>query len=289
MSTLKGRRPRDSVKDVWESLGIRRLVDDIRGAAVRWWARTKASFYHPLRPVFLRLLTQVILLISLFAFGCSAGPAAITDSFPTPTATSQPPPLQMATPTSSAVAMSTPEPPPKLASTVPAQLHPPNARTGVAEIDTVLDAVATRNASILRGLMKFSAFPCSDEPVAFPKGPACRGEPEGAPVFAFRTSRGCTPGYSLDQAEEANRIERGLLGQQSPVYPYAAFQGGDATVPEGLPVAYTIVFAQSMDDTRAQAIFLDAQGAIIGQVSGCAAADARVRHVPTFILPPLGP
>ncbi len=109
----------------------------------------------------LLILTGVA--VALLLVGCGGG----NDS-DTPTATLEPP----ATATAEAAATAT--------------VAPDTRRTGIAELDAVLDVLFAGDADAIRELVRFTPVPCELEPIGLDPQPTCRDdEPAGTPVDVF--------------------------------------------------------------------------------------------------------
>jgi hypothetical protein len=115
-----------------------------------------------------RALIAISLLTLSATLGCGRARSEITLT-PAPSAT----PAATATPTARATPTSSPR-------------HPPGTRTGIAEVDAVINAVLARDVKALAALVSYHTFPC----VAVQRGPGdtppCPpGVPDGTPVDAM--------------------------------------------------------------------------------------------------------
>lgn len=213
---------------------------------------------------FYRLAAAGMLLILA---GCSTAPQK--------TAEPPPPPSSGATPADQA-----PQHPTPILASVEG-FYSWDARTGVPVIDQVLTALTTNDAS-LNGRLQMSTQPC---PVAGVNGPIpCEsGQADGAPVPVFRYFW-CGPTY-LTPTEAAGTLSRYLA---TGPHLYAAYQlkeGG----PKGLGARSGVLMANSLQDSSALLLYLDAEGKIVSMKTGCGqpGALAPVASTVTYLLPPL--
>lgn len=112
-------------------------------------------------------------------------------------------------------------------------------RTGIAQVDTVIDVVESRDREALRDMLQFTNLPCTDD-AAVSDQPRCLGESSGTNVDVFQANE-C----------EANWLRRDNLDQTlddilalEPVV-YAAFEAPDSFYVAG---RYAVVFEG--DDPR---------------------------------------
>jgi hypothetical protein len=112
-------------------------------------------------------------------------------------------------------------------------LHPPDARTGVAQVDAVLQAFAACDPQTLLPWLAFSAYPCTNvEGLGGP--PKCAaGEAEGAPVEALPILG--SEGTHLRRSEITPTLQTleqvsGMLGAYrapAPLHPDPYFPAGE--------------------------------------------------------------
>jgi hypothetical protein len=120
----------------------------------------------------------VLLVLAVLLGSCSGGDS---DSTPTPAATA----------TATQPATATPEIP------VPPS-YPDSTRTGISEVDAVLDAVSSANSPQLQSLFELTPSPCVVNPIGIHNPPKC---PDGVsagtliPVFRAMAGEAVWPDY----------------------------------------------------------------------------------------------
>jgi hypothetical protein len=150
-------------------------------------------------------------------------------------------------------------------------------RTGVAEVDAVIDVVAARDSQRLLELLQFQTLPCSEDAGA--AGPRCDAEPAGTAVEVF-PSLDCEPAWS--RRDEIAGLLDAIVASQPGLY--AAFE-----TPEGFYFTgrYAAVFEG--EDLRSGAGGLkryvaagiaEGSGQITGLALGCS-----IEEPPHFLLP----
>jgi hypothetical protein len=162
---------------------------------------------------------------------------------------------------------------------VPAGLYPPETRTGIVQIDRVLDVVTKRDTDALAGQTIMTPVPCA-QPGGMTGKPPCGDKPDGTPIEVFPADR-CEP-LNLYSREQVQTIFRSLFSRS--LFVYAIYEPvlsvGDRQA------AYAITLATSLDDAQAKTIFLDRNGVIIEVWQGCGAPGATTPKDAHFILQP---
>jgi hypothetical protein len=140
-------------------------------------------------------------------------------------------------------------------------------RTGIAQVDAVIEAAEAQDGDALMALLRFQSLPCTDE-IGAGGGPKCDGEPVGTAVDVF-------PGGECEPAWWRRDEAGGLLDEVIALDPalYAAFES-----PEGfyLDGRYAAVFEGDEPRTdepglkRYLAVGVEADsGLITGMALGC--------------------
>ena len=120
--------------------------------------------------------------------------------------------------------------------------HPLDTRTGIAQVDRVLDAVASGDQQALRSLVQFIERPCTHME-GFGGPPKCReGEAEGTPVRTLALIG--SEGGHIRQDEIAQWISVEADGI------YAIYEvSSEVTVDENFPAGqYVLVFLKDADE-----------------------------------------
>jgi hypothetical protein len=168
------------------------------------------------------------------------------------------------------------------------QPYPPEARTGNAPVDAVIEAVLGADTIAIQSAMVTSPIPCTTPEESIPGYPGCpEGAPPDTPVDLFPFGA-CQPNFvDLDLARElvTNEFSRVELDV------YAAWEAPDSVSPLA---AYRVVFgapATPFGDPAAgkygAAVDIDESGAIVA-VTRCAGPENMVTPmVMDYLLPPL--
>jgi hypothetical protein len=69
--------------------------------------------------------------------------------------------------------------------------HPPDVRTGIPEVDAVIDAVLAGDEDTLRGLLRYEGHPCVSDREDFAPPPACPPGAEEGTHISLRLDLGC--------------------------------------------------------------------------------------------------
>lgn len=189
-------------------------------------------------------------------------------------------PQPIPSPTATAIPAVTPTPKPS----APEGLYPRDTRTGIPEVDVVLEAVANEDFDVLKSLVNLTDLPCTNQVDGPPSIPRCQaGMEEGTPIAIFPTG-GCEPGYwlSLQEAQQLFDLGKWLW----PLYPYAVYRS-PRSIEGGHPVAYEVVVAYNLEPQSAMIIFLDSEGRVISTSRGLCYPNQSLPEGIDFILPPL--
>jgi hypothetical protein len=163
---------------------------------------------------------------------------------------------------------------------VPPGLYPPETRSGIVEIDRLLDVVMARDTDAIAGQAMMTKVACTAQPGGMTAQPPCGDQPDATPIEVFPADR-CEP-LNLYSKEQVQGVFRTLFS--GPLFLYAIY---DATFTVGdRQAAYAISLAASLDDSQARTIFLDRQGVIIGVEQGCGTPHKTVPKDAHFILAP---
>ena len=144
----------------------------------------------------------------------------------------------------------------------------PADRTGIAEVDAVLDAVDSGDREALAALVGFTVIPCVEEVVGKGAPPECRAdEPDGTPVDVF-TFVECEGAY-LRPDEMAGLLDP-LLGPDVDLY--AVYAGLGELFPPG---EYAAIYSGVVGPAGAGVLefayrVVIENGTIIGAGTGCA-------------------
>lgn len=165
----------------------------------------------------------------------------------------------------------------------PEGLYPLDTRTGILEIDVVLEAVAKEDIGLLKSLVDLTEVPCTTQ-TGIPSRPPCpEGVGEGTPITAF-PNWGCGPSYHFSLEAAQQFFDN--IAYRFPLYVYAVYRSPRSI--EGVrSIAYEIMLAESLEDGSANTIFLDVEGRIIRADSGCNIPSTMIPEGADFILPPL--
>ena len=141
------------------------------------------------------------------------------------------------------------------------------ARTDIAQVDAVIDAVETQDRDRLRDLLQFTSVPCTDDSGAG-GSPRCQGEAAGTNVEVMQTNQ-CEPQWL--RREDAGALLDDVVALDPDLY--AAFETPEAFYVQG---RYTVVFEGDdprIDETglkRYMAVGVEADnGLITGVAFGC--------------------
>ncbi|MCH8064509.1 MAG: hypothetical protein IIC90_01605 [Chloroflexi bacterium] len=138
-------------------------------------------------------------------------------------------------------------------------------RTGISQVDAVLDVLFSGDADAVRAMVRFTAIPCEAEPVGLGSPPMCKAdESDGSPVDVYPHSS-CEGFYirpeNMDGSYSSLASPDGTL--------YAVYRAPDRYWP---PAQFVAIFT---DPSRvivpgdAQAVSIT-DGRIVGSHSGCA-------------------
>jgi hypothetical protein len=144
---------------------------------------------QPLR----RLIALGVALLVLSACGTSPTTPTIgkPDAIPPPTSTSAPEPTASPTTESTATEAILPtqtavvEPTAMTTAAPTTEVHPADTRTGIADVDNVIDAILSNDIEARRALVHYTVTPCTTAP-GLGGPPKCHeGEADGTPVEVF--------------------------------------------------------------------------------------------------------
>jgi hypothetical protein len=110
-------------------------------------------------------------------------------------------------------------------------------RTGVTEVDRVIEAVEAQDVETLASMLTYFEEPCGT-PEAIPAPPPCpQGEPEGTPLEVWWSAE--CEGYYVTRAETATQITSRV--GHADIRLYAVYRDGSQL---GFGVDYVILFSQ---------------------------------------------
>jgi hypothetical protein len=161
----------------------------------------------------------------------------------------------------------------------PADLYSKETRTGIPEVDQVLDAVMQKDAQALDRLVITEQVPCTTQPSGSDPRPVCPpGTPSGTVLDVFPTGH-CQLSYAYG-IESARQV----VGQKTlarPLWAYAVYRRG-----AGDSSGYAVVLASSSDDRSAALVYLNGQGQIVEADTVCNDPSTDVPSLADFVLPP---
>jgi hypothetical protein len=150
------------------------------------------------------------------------------------------------------------------ATTTPAATATPLAsRTGMPEVDTVLDALFSGDSQAVENLVSYTSIPCEVEPVGIGAPPACGAdEPEGTPAEVFPKAQ--CEGYYVRPEDMGDT----LTTLTTPGPQLAAVYRGSIWPPG----EYVAIYTGVGDPRRAEFVYAIAiqEGRIVGTHGGCA-------------------
>lgn len=171
---------------------------------------------------------------------------------------------------------------------VPQGLYPHDKRTGVAEIDAVVNAVVTQDADALAALIEFSPSACTTETVLGGPAKCADGEAAGTIVQALPIGR-CGSG-SMERADsEVDTFYENFVGSGvwlSSAWNVGSEDGFPSMREAGVTGQYRVLFAASASDTTRRVATLDANGKVVGLSFGCETPAETYEGAAGFILPP---
>ncbi len=153
---------------------------------------------------------------------------------------------------------------------------PTSGRTGIAELDPVIDALLSKDAKTIRPLIVFTSVPCTTA-VGMGVAPTCpQGQTDGHPVDIF-LSGVCEGEYKTPGAEDG--IAQGLAQfTLYAVYRVTADFGfsGESYAEIGFPTEYVaIVSTPALGSDDVATLVLINNGRITGTVFSCALPPAQ--------------
>ena len=155
-------------------------------------------------------------------------------------------------------------------------------RTGIAEIDVVLDALFSGEADAVRALIRYTTIPCVVEVPGLGGLPLCLpDEPDGTPVEVFPVAE-CEGSYA--RPDNIENTVRWLTAPDKELY--AVYRSRGLSWPPG---EYIVIFStESMERVFASGLSLE-DGRIVGLDFGCAQSPEsliEVRGLADAVLPP---
>ncbi len=168
--------------------------------------------------------------------------------------------------------------------------EPEALRTGIAELDAVLDVLFSGDADAVRDLINFTPVPCELEPIGLGAPPTCRSdEPAGSPVDVYPHGY-CEGVYT--RPEDMGGTYLSLASPSGRLY--AVYRAPDTYWPPAqfVVVYFVVVNTDGIAVTvpgKAFAVSI-ADGRIVGSHSGC--ADTLEEFIASYrleepVLPPL--
>lgn len=164
-------------------------------------------------------------------------------------------------------------------STVPEGAYPPDVKSGIAEVDRVMEAVATQNAETLGSLVKLLPTSCKANPMPG-EVPCPDGKPDGTMIDAFPWSTSCAPQQSTELDSARKFVLNRLTSSQA--YVYAVYRTGGPT-----GATYMIALDNDTSDEFSLELGVDRGGAIVSLTTMCqkVATFADPSKI-DFVLPP---
>lgn len=181
-------------------------------------------------------------------------------------------------------ALSGPVPTPAPAETTkpspPFEFYPADTRTGIKEVDRIIEAVAKKESETLASLMKFTDVQCTTQTTGMPGEPPCPdGTPDRTPVSVFG-SGSCNVVFVTSPTHWRNHYEKWVESQWQLVAAYNA----DAKR-SMFRSAYAVAFADSTG--KLWTIYVDSNGSIVQENLGCGEWDLLIDVEKTsFVLAP---
>ena len=156
-----------------------------------------------------------------------------------------------------------PNPTPEPTSTLVHTQAPDNTRTGIPDLDNVLDALFSGDAAAIQALVAFTPVPCEIEPIGLGPPPTCRAdEPEGTLVDVFPHAY-CEGVYI--RPEDMDGRYASLANPDGVLY--AVYHGSESFSPSG---EFVVVFPNRISSRPGIALAAAITGGrIVGSYSGC--------------------
>lgn len=160
----------------------------------------------------------------------------------------------------------------------PAGLYDSATRTGVPEVDRVIDVVMKRGGQGFEDLVAFTEATCTTHHTSPGDVPCYPGEADGTKVNVFGIGA-CSPNSVRSTKDAADYVKAVV---SSPLFLHSVWKADQPGWP-----TYGIVLTPALHDYAAPRLYLNAEGKIIQVVGGC--GEASTVHPPggaTYLLGP---